>query len=221
MFSRKNTAMIAAALAGGVLMVSCAGVRADIVIQGGGSGTITIEYSVSQPLENLGKLDGNERWLTVPVGEADFKRTVKRLEGVRLLSFASKPAPADAVAMNIHKVKLSFETIDALRGILDSTGARTSFGSKNGKNRLTLTIAEARNDLDPDVLALFASASGGYGFTLSVSVPSEGSLSLRGADGSPLAIAGAEVTRGNPLLFSVPMGTLLSVQEGVALEIIW
>lgn len=218
--------MIAAALAGGVFMVSCTGVRADIVIQAGGSGTITMEYSVSQLLENIGKLDGNERWLTVPVGEADFRRTVERLDGVRLVSFASREssrgsAPDGASAMIIHKVKLSFDTIDALLGFLDSIGSHTALVTTNGKNRLSLTLTQEKSDIDPDVLALFASVSSGYEYTVSVSVPSEGSLSLLDADGNRLAIAGAEVRQGNPLLFSVPMGTLLSVKEGVMMEITW
>jgi hypothetical protein len=123
--------------------------------------------------------------------------------------------------MIVHKVELSFDTIDALLGCLDSTGSHAAFVTKNGKNRLSLTLTEKRSDIDPDVLALFASVSRGYDFTLSMSVPSEGSLSLLDADGNQLAIADAEIRQGNPLLFSVSMGTLLSIKEGVMMEIIW
>ena len=55
-----------------MLLSSCIGVNADMVVQANGSGSITLEYHVSQFLESLGKLDGNENWPLIPVGRADF-----------------------------------------------------------------------------------------------------------------------------------------------------
>jgi hypothetical protein len=235
-FLKKNGGMAAAVLAGlavGVSMVSCVGVRADAVIQANGAGTITMEYGVSQPLDAMGKLDGNERWLTVPVGEADFRRTIERLDGVELVSFASKASKTNApvaqrnaaqsmpAAAVVNTVKLKFDAIDSLLGFLDATGGRASFATENGKNRLTLVLAPKGGGIDPDLLALFASVSSGYTCAFTVSVPLEGSLSVRDADGKPLAIPDAEVKQGDPLSFSVPIGTLLSIEEGVVLEIIW
>ena len=40
---------------------SCLGASADITIRSDGSGRIALEYRVSQMLESLGRLDGNER----------------------------------------------------------------------------------------------------------------------------------------------------------------
>jgi hypothetical protein len=222
---KKHGAMMAAVLAlvaGGVSMASCVGVRADIVIQANGAGTITVEYSVSQPLDNMGKLDGNERWRTVPVGEADFRRTVERLDGVELVSFALKTNAAQSTpAAVVNTVKLKFDAIDSLLGFLDATGERASFATENGKNKLTLTLAPKSGGIDPDLLALFATASSGYAYAVTVSAPAEGSLSVLDADGKPLVIPDAEVRQGDPLSFSVPMGTLLSIEEGVVLEITW
>jgi hypothetical protein len=232
-FAKKNGSVMAAALSACVLMASCVGVRADVVIQANGSGTITLEYSVSQALDSMGKLDGNERWLTVPVGEADFRRTVDRLDGVELVSFASKTNAARQSAAQsksasqtmsatvVNTVKLTFDAIDSLLGFLDATGGRVSFVAKNGKNHLSLALAPKNSGVDPDLLDLFASVSSGYACVITVSVPSEGSLSMRDADGNPLVIAGAEVKQGDPLSFSVPIGALLSTKEGVVLEIIW
>jgi translation initiation factor IF-1 len=226
-YIKKNGGMVFAVLAVGVFMASCVGVRADAVIQANGSGTITLEYSVSQPLDTMGKLDGNERWRTVPVGEADFRRTVELLDGVELVSFASKTnaarqtAAQSATAAVVNTVKLKFDAIDSLLGFLDATGERASFAAENGKNKLSLVLAPKSGGVDPDLLALFASVSSGYTCAVTVSVPSEGSLSVRDADGSPLVIPDAEVRQGDPLSFSVPIGTLLSIKEGVVLEIIW
>lgn len=228
-FSKKRGRMTALlVMAIGVFLFSCAGVRADVVIQADGSGVITVEYSVSHALDNLGKLDGNERWRTVPVGEADFRRTVERLDGVELVSFASKTnttqlksTPQTTSAMVVNTVKLKFDAIDSLLGFLDATGNRAFFAAKDGKNRLSLVLAPKNSGVDQDLLDLFTSVSSGYACVVTVSVPSRGSLSTRDADGNPLVITDAEVRQGAPLSFSVPVGTLLSIQEGVVLEIAW
>jgi hypothetical protein len=229
---KKNGGVVFAVLTvvltiGVFFMASCVSVRADAVIQANGSGAITVEYGVSHALDSLGKLDGNERWRTVPVGEADFRRTVERLDGVELVSFVSKTNAAQRTAAQstpaaiVNTVKLTFDAIDSLLGFLDATGGQASFATENGKNRLTLVLAPKSGGIDPDLLALFASASSGYAYVITVSVPSEGSLSVHDADGAPLVMPDAEVRQGDPLFFSVPIGTLLSIQEGVVLEIVW
>jgi hypothetical protein len=68
-------------------LCSCIGVKADITINADGSGKLALEYRVSNMVEALGKLDGNERWQTVPLGRADFERTLARLPKLRLSSF--------------------------------------------------------------------------------------------------------------------------------------
>ena len=65
-----------------VVLNSCLGVSADITIKADGSGKIALEYRVSQALESLGKLDGNGP--AIPVGKADFERSVSRIPGLRL-----------------------------------------------------------------------------------------------------------------------------------------
>jgi hypothetical protein len=221
--STNNKTPLFAALLCGLLMISCAGVRADIAIKADGSGTITLEYKISQLLENLGKLDGNERWSTVPAGAEDFRRTVERLDGIRLVSFASKTVANDeAQAAVINTVKLKFDNIDALTGFFDATGRQVSFVKENGKNRLTLIVIENNNNIDPDLLELFALVSKGFDFTLTMSVASgQAALAVLDGGGSPLDLADAKVSQGNPLSFSAPMGTLSSIKRGVTLEIVW
>ncbi|GHT76702.1 hypothetical protein FACS1894124_8630 [Spirochaetia bacterium] len=87
--NRRVCGVLAGVLITGVLG-SCIGMSADITIRRNGSGVLALEYRMSRELESLGKLDGNERWLPIPVGKADFERTTDRIPGLALKSFSSK-----------------------------------------------------------------------------------------------------------------------------------
>jgi hypothetical protein len=69
-----------------------------------GSGRITLEYRVSNMAEAIGALDGNERWPTIPVGRADWERTVERFPGLSLVSFSRREGNKDTV----YNVRLDF-----------------------------------------------------------------------------------------------------------------
>jgi hypothetical protein len=194
-----------------ILLSSCIGVNADMVLQANGSGSITLEYHVSQFLESLGKLDGNENWPLIPVGRADFERSVQRIKGMKLVSFATKKREADIV----YTVKLEFSSLDALVRFLDATGNRAVLAQGAGKTRLSLTLTEGR-DIDPELLSLFTSVSQPYSIALSLSAPNNATLSVSGD------IAGASiVSSGRRVSFSAPLPALLKQSAGATVDIQW
>jgi len=116
------------------LMNSCLGVAADITIRADGSGTIVLEYRVSQMLESLGRLDGNENWPAIPVGKVDFERSLARIPGLRLSSFSAKDVPHSSSGGGrdlLTKVALEFKDTAALLAFLDSAGSHASLTQEN------------------------------------------------------------------------------------------
>jgi hypothetical protein len=209
----------------GVLLGSCAGVRADINVKADGSGTMTLEYRFSQTLENWGKLDGNEGFPAIPVGETDFRRSVPRVDGLKLRSFSSKKSsgtgesPKDNVIINT--AKLEFAHTQALLGFLDAGGGKAVLVREQGKNRLSLTLMEKNGGVDPDLLALFAALAEGFDFVFTMTLPSENAeISVFTSDRSPLALGNVSRNR-STVSFSAPVSDLLSAKEGVILEIVW
>jgi hypothetical protein len=170
-------------------------------------------------LESLGKLDGNERWLTIPVGKADFERTVGRIEGLQMVSFSSNDDGTD----RYNQVKLNFSNPNALLRFLDATGQRASLVRENGTYRLSLTMIGGMEQADPDLMALFTTLSQGYTVDLSLSAPGEGTLALYNGNGKPLDnLPGAQViSRGKKVSFMAPLGDLFALQEGVVMELQW
>ena len=201
------------------VLSSCLGVSADIAIKADGSGRIALEYRVSQELESLGRLDGNEGRPAVPVGRTDFERTVTRIPGLKLSGYVSRDVrKASGGSDLVTKATLDFKDSSALLAFLDSTGSRASFVQDNAGSLLRLTVLEPSGSAtDPDLLSLLRQISEGYEFSISFSLPRNASVVM-----IPASVPAAKlVSNGKKVSFSISMGELLSLKEGVGLEIRW
>jgi hypothetical protein len=203
-------------------LCSCAGVRADININADGSGKMVLEYRVSQTAEALGKLDGNERWQTVPVGRADFERTLARLPSLRLASFTSSNTETDTV----NRAEIEFANIKDLLPFLDprGDGKFARLDTANGKNRLRVILAQGARDIDADLLDLIRELSAGYECHFSLSVPRAADLALTDGQGESLAAVpekAAVVSRGKKVSLTAGTGEILSLPRGLGLEFVW
>ena len=206
------------------LMNSCLGASADMVMRANGSGKITLEYRVSQMLESIGRLDGNERWPALPVGRADFERSIARIPGLRLSSFSSREADNILGGKDlVTKVTLEFKDPAALLAFWDSTGSHASLiqGSERPSStthvlRLVL-LDPAADTIDPDLLSLLREISAGYEISLSFTAAKNASLSV-----IPSSVAAARlVPQGKKVSFAIDMGELVGLRDGLAIEISW
>jgi hypothetical protein len=200
------------------ILTSCIGVSSEIEVRKDGSGTIELEYRIARFMESLGKLDGNERWLPLPVGRADFERTLARIEGLRMTAFSSRDDGRDI----INTVKLEFSDLDALLRFLDASGRRAALFREGEGYRLSLGFGGVKN-ADPDLLELVSSVSGGYELRCYLTLPGEASLSFTDGEGRPRSgpPAGTAVSEGKRVGFSSPMTEILSSEEAVVMDIRW
>jgi hypothetical protein len=202
-----------------VVLNSCLGVSADITIKADGSGKIALEYRVSQELESLGRLDGNESKPAVPVGRTDFERTVARIPGLRLSGYSSKDVRNSAGGNDlVTKVTLDFKDTSALLAFLDDAGSRAALVQDGAGSLLRLTVLEPSGSVtDPDLLSLLREISEGYEFSISFSLPRNASVGM-----IPVSVPAAKlVSNGKNVSFSVSIGELISLKEGLVLEIRW
>ena len=204
-----------------LVLSSCAGVSMEVVVRPDGSGTIALEYRLARELESLGKLDGNENWPTVPVGKADFERSVARIDGLSLRSFREKSAAAEVV----YEARLEFAGLEALARFLDDTGRSASLSREGGENRLVLSFNNAAGlvEADPALLDLVASVFEGYALDFGITLPGPPGLRVVDRLGAPLEDppAGTALLQGNRVSFSAPMADLLAAREPARLEIVW
>jgi hypothetical protein len=204
-----------------LLMNSCLGASADMVMRANGSGKITLEYRVSQMLESIGRLDGNERWPALPVGRTDFERSVARIPGLRLSSYKSREAAnASGGSDLVTTVTLEFKEPAALLAFWDSTGSHASLiqgdtGTSSTALRLVLLDPSA-DVIDPDLLSLLREVSAGYEISLSFTAPKNAALSV-----TPSAPAARIVPQGKKVSFAIAMGELAGLKDGLIIEIRW
>lgn len=178
-------------LAGVLLFTSCIGVKADISLKRDLSGTIRLVYTVSRDFLGAGTLDGNARWPSLPVGKADFERTVARIDGLALRSWHEKDKGGDRV----FEAALDFDSLDSLSNFLDANGQRLVSESANGKQTLRFLFTDGSPVLDNGLLSAVEKTFSGYSFDFSISVP------------------------GDKKTFTRPMGALLTSAQKEMLEI--
>jgi len=201
-----------------VVLSSCLGVSADITIKADGSGKIVLEYRVSQALESLGRLDGNEGKPVVPVGKTDFDRSVARIPGLKLSGYSSKNVPnASGGSDLVTKASLDFKNTGALLAFLDSAGSRAAM-VQNGEGKLfRLVLLEPSETVaDPDLLSLLRGISEGYDFNLSFNLPGNANIET-----VPQVSSAKLVSSGKKMSFSISLGELLNQKDGLALEVRW
>jgi len=201
------------------LLSSCFGVDADITINPNGTGTIVLEYRVSQSLDSLGRQDGNERWNTIPVGRADFQRTLDRLPDMRLVSFSSRQDARDIIV----SVRMEFSSIQGLLAFLDAGGRRSSFTGNAASGRMVFTLSEGTGVNNPELASLLAGISEGYAVRIGMGFPGEGSLEVSDNQGRALtAIPGSEIqSAGRRVFSSFPLYEVLTATNGMQVEFRW
>ena len=177
-----------------VLFSSCLGLNLDISLNANGSGTVTVEYQVSRYLDSLGRLDGNERWNTIPVGRADFERTLDRLPGMRLLSFSSREDERDVV----FNARMEFETIQTLLSFLDAFGERSSFSGDASSGHLELILSDGRENNNTAIDRLVTEVFRPYSVNINMTFPN-----------------------GRSKAFSFPTHEVLTSSERIVIEFDW
>jgi hypothetical protein len=206
-----------------VMLNSCLGASADITIKANGSGKIALEYRVSSMLESMGRLDGNEHWPTIPVGRADFERSVARIPGLSLKSFSAKEVRNRSSGKSdlVTKVMLEFSHTDALLAFLDASGSAASLRQNNGKNTLRLVLLDPSNDdngvIDNDFRSLMRQITVGYEIRVSLNAPRNAALAV-----VPSSVSAAQiVSSGKKVSFTIGLEELIGLEGGLALEIGW
>ena len=199
-------------------MNSCIGASADITIRADGSGSIALEYRLPMMLESIGKLDGNERWPVIPVGRADFERGLPRIPGLRLRTFSSREVNAAQGGKDLlTRAVLDFDDTAALLAFLDVTGSHASLSQGSQGNLLRLALLDpSPQTVNADLVSLMQEVCEGYDLQISLSAPRDASLAV-----IPSVQGARVVSQGRKVSFAIGIGDLLSLSEGLALEIRW
>ncbi len=132
------------------LFFSCLAIDADIEVKADGSGVMNLSYRISRTVESMGKLDGNERWLPLPVGEADFERSLSRIGALELEAFKTTEDERDVRV----EAMVSFDTVEALVSFLSANGRTARLTRDGDRTSLSLRLSDNAGPLDSDLVEL-------------------------------------------------------------------
>jgi len=202
-----------------VSFCSCLGIGMDITLNQNGTGTIDLEYQISKSLDSLGRLDGNERWNTIPVGRADFERTLDRLKDIKLISFSTKEDSKNLT----FTVKMEFSSIQGLMAFLDASGRNSSFGGNPQSGHIKLTLSEGTENKNANLDNLLARVFESYSVRMSMTFPNTGNLALTDKQGRNLGtIPGSVIVHsGKKVSCSFSLYEVLSSADGMNVEFRW
>jgi hypothetical protein len=207
--------VLCAAFLWSVVFLSCLGAGSQIKLNNDGSGTIRLDYRIASDLEKIGELEGNARWLPVPVGRSDLERTIARIEGLRLVSYSSSTDGADAV----HSADMSFSSIEALSSFFDATGR---FFEADLPGKTIKLIFPGETGPNSDFKELLTSSLQGYDFSFSLTLPGTAKLSwLDGEGKNTEKYPGTCLVRDSVVEYRVPMADLVFLDTGLTMEIRW
>jgi hypothetical protein len=195
---------------------SCIGLSMDIQLRKDGSARLVMEYRISGMAEVIGKLDGNENWPIIPVGRADWERTIERISGASLVSFSSRQNQQDIIT----NVTLNFDNTEAMLKFLDPAGKRASLIA----NQLELIINEPLSTtINDHLLELVRQVTERYTFTISFSA--EGNSNLIITDGNkkeiPIPSSAQVISSGKKTSLSIAIYEIVTSTDGLGVRFTW
>ncbi len=188
-----------------LLLGSCVGIAAEGTIKADGSGTVSVVYRVSRMVESMGKLEGNQKYLPLPIGKLDFENGLAKTSGLTLQSWSEKRTEDE---LRIE-ASVAFSSMDALGSFMDASGRGVKISKDNGVTTVSLTLTDGGSPLDPDLKNLVDAAFSDYTISLSFTLPSPPKSNENGQ------------TAGNVVSFSSPVNAVLESDKALVWTFSW
>ena len=197
-------------LLGALLFTSCLGSSIHTTFKSNGSGTVVMEFKISQIFYQMGAGDSEDA-NEVPLSADEIRESLGNQEGVTLREVTEEQGEE----FNLIRAVMDFDNYAAMAGtdMLDGS----SLTKDGGKWIYRLVIAEAQEEesepMDAEQLAMMEPYFEGYEIRFTVTAPSKiksYSLGELSADGKTVS-------------YAIPTLEMNSLQnkEAVVMEIVW
>lgn len=202
MKSTLGTAIAAAIIL--ALLSSCVGIDADARIGADGAVDLSLVYTVSKSVDELGKLGSNASYLPLPIGRDELELAATRAGG-SLGSWSRSDGP-DAISV---KAAFRFPNPAAFALFMDPSGELAAYAEAGGRKTLTLTLSRGLEPADPELAEFVRVAFESYRIAIRFRLPK-----------APTASSGLSAS-GQTLSFSRPAAELYSAAEPVVVSFSW
>jgi hypothetical protein len=191
-----------------LLLQGCIGVESTLRIAADGSGTVTLDYRISQFVTKLGTAQGERGKIPLPVTADDFREAVSRSPGVALVGEVRTTEDED----DIHvQATLRFDRIESLSEVpgLDTMPIALTREGETWTLRQVITAGANGGPIDAESREMVQALFGDYALTFVVEAP------------AAVRSASLGVVSGRTVRYSVAMADLLAMDEQTVLEVVW
>ncbi len=187
-----------------VFLSSCLGLDAEARVGADGAVDLSMDYTVSAALDELGKLGANAAYIPIPVGRNDLELAARRAGG-ELRSWSRKDGPESFII----KATMHFPSMAAFAAFLDPTGSSASFNESGGKATLSVRLSEGISPADKELIEFIRLAFADYVVAFRVVAPKNPSAT------------GGMVVSGRTASFTMKSAELYASQKPVILSVSW
>jgi hypothetical protein len=151
-----------------VLLSSCIGIDSQITLQNDGSGTMLLNYRISQLMKNL-DVAKSDWHLPLPVSREDFQRTVDSISGLKLLSLTQREDERDVLI----DARLAFTGVQAINSLGREGQIELSFSNEGDLHVFRQQIYRGRGleEISPESLQMIQTFFEGYELSYRVTAP--------------------------------------------------
>ncbi len=152
-----------------VFIMSCVGIDSRMTIREDGSGTLALNYRVSQLVADLGTTSSEKGVVPLPLARADFERSLQASQGrVRLTKFERTENEKDISI----RVELAFDSLDALAQVDAFRDANLKLSVDGSRRTFSQLIAHApKQPVTEDSLQMIDAFFDGYDLTFVLEAP--------------------------------------------------
>ena len=198
------------------MLTSCLGVEMEVAFNPDGSGTMTLVFKVSQELLEMGE---EQAGVNIPLNSSDLEEEYGAIEGVTVEEIFQEETESN----RIITAKLKFDDFNALSGDDEFPAEGASLSTKDQQTIFKMLVgqpdassqenAEDQPDMEMDeaMTAMMQSFLEGYFLEYRIVAPRK---IIRHSHG--------ELSKDKKtLLFAVPMGEFIMIEEPYYLEVVW
>jgi hypothetical protein len=183
-------------------LCSCIGIQSQLSLNRDGSGTLRLDYRISQFMRE-------DRSLPLPLSREDFQRVVEAAPGLKLLSLSQREDENDIYI----SATLGFDKPDSLNALGDPQQIGLAYSERGGKHALQQLLYRGRQaeQLSADSLKMIDAFFQGYELSYQFSAP------------APIqsASVGTLSQDRRSLSYKTTIPDLLKQEQKVLLEVTW
>lgn len=194
-----------------IMLASCVGIEATAKIDAKGSGTLSMEYQISNEFAQTGALETTPS-LPLPLSREDIEKSLQGIEGVQLKSY-SMNTKANNIVISFT---LLFDSPSHLAHYLDPAGKFVQYNQQNGISSMRITLGDAIPPLDTQMKDTIYEKVKSYTFKFIFEAPQAApEFSMKNADFFKAT------TSGKRLMLESSMADLLTSVEPPQIDISW